>query len=156
MDDPEDSKEVTAAEKKFIQQVTGKFLYLGSAVGGTLLTLLSAIASKQSSPTEDPLSRTKHLLDYIASQEDAVLPYHASNMVLAAYGDAGYNNMPQARSRTGGNFFLSNDEDIPPPNGATMNISQIIKAVMSSTTEAELGALFIITKESVYIRHIRA
>ena len=105
VDDPEDSREVTAAEKKFIQQVTGKFLYLGRAVDGTLLTPLSAIASKQSSPTEDTLSRTKHFLDYVASQEDAVLTYHASNMVLAAHSDAGYNNMPQARSRAGGNFF---------------------------------------------------
>ena len=105
VDDPEDSKEVTAAEKKFIQQVTGKFLYLGRAVDGTLLTPLSAIASKQSSPTEDTLSRTKHFLDYVASQEDAVLTYHASNMVLAAHSDAGYNNMPQARSRAGGIFF---------------------------------------------------
>ena len=61
--------------------------------------------------------------------------------------------MPQARSMIEG-FFLSNDEDTPPPNGATVNISQIIKAVMSPAAEAELGALFIKTKEAVYIRNI--
>ena len=46
MDDPEDYKEVTAAEKKFIQQVTGKFLYLGRAIDGTLLAPLPACSIK--------------------------------------------------------------------------------------------------------------
>ena len=64
MHNPEDFKEATAAEKKFIQQVTGELLYLARAVNGTLLTPLSVIASKQSSPTEDMLNRTKHFLDY--------------------------------------------------------------------------------------------
>ena len=44
MDKPEEFREVDAAEKKFIQQATGKFLYLGRAIDGTLLTSLSAIA----------------------------------------------------------------------------------------------------------------
>ena len=94
------------------------------------------------------------MLDYIATQEDAVLTYHASDMVLAVHSDAGYNNMSKARSRAGGLFFMSNNEDIPPPNGAVLNIAQIIKAVMSSAAEAELGALFINAKEEMYIRII--
>lgn len=49
---------------------------------------------------------------------------------------------------------MSNNEDIPPPNGSVLNIAQIIKAVMSSAAEAELGALFISAKEAVYIRMI--
>ena len=65
---------------------------------------LLRIASKQSLQTKDRLNRTKHFLDYVASQEDVVITYHASNMVLATHSDAGYNTMPQARSRTGGNF----------------------------------------------------
>ena len=75
-------------------------------------------------------------------------------MILAAHSDTGYNNMPEARSRSGGLFFLSNNEDIPPPNGSILNIAQIIKAVMSSAAEAELGALFINAKEAVHIRNI--
>ena len=45
MDEPEEFKELDATGKKFIQRVTGKFLYLGRAIDGTLLTPLSAIAS---------------------------------------------------------------------------------------------------------------
>ena len=119
MDIPKEFEDLDAAGKKFIQQVTGKFLYLGRAIDGTLLTKLSAIASQQGSPNKDTMNRTKHFLNYMATQEDDVLTYHASDMILAVHSDAGYNNMPKSRSRAGGRFFMSNNEDIPPPNGNT-------------------------------------
>jgi hypothetical protein len=40
-------------EKKFIQKVCGKFLFLGRAVDSTLLCPISAIASQSSKPTKD-------------------------------------------------------------------------------------------------------
>jgi hypothetical protein len=43
-------------------------------------------------------------------------------------------------------MFMAGKENIPRNNGAVLNISQIIKAVMSSAAEAELGALFINAK----------
>jgi hypothetical protein len=43
-------------------------------------------------------------------------------------------------------MFMTGSEEIPINNGAVLNISQIIKAVMSSAAEAELGALFINAK----------
>ena len=49
---------------------------------------------------------------------------------------------------------MSNNVDIPPNNGAILNIAKIIKAVMSSAAEAEVGALFINAKEAVHIRNI--
>jgi hypothetical protein len=48
-------------------------------------------------------------------------------------------------------MFMAGTEEIPINNGAVLNILQIIKAVMSSATEAELGTLFIITKTAVSI-----
>eukprot|EP00804_Cyclotella_cryptica_P018634 CCRYP_011441-RC/>CCRYP_011441-RC protein AED:0.43 eAED:0.43 QI:0/-1/0/1/-1/0/1/0/182 len=75
-------------------------------------------------------------------------------MVLAAHSDASYLSEPQARSRAGGHFFLSSNADIPPNNGAILNIAHIIKHVMASATEAELAALFITAREAVYIRII--
>ncbi len=44
---------------------------------------------------------------------------------------------------------MAGSEEIPINNGAVLNISQIIKAVMSSAAEAELGALFINAKMAV-------
>ena len=140
--------------KKFIQQVCGKLLFLGRAVDSTLLCPISAIASQSPNPTEETLQQTKQLLDYLASQDEAVLTYHASDMILAAHSDASYLSEPRARSRAGGHFFLSNGAAIPPNNGAILNIAHIIKHVMSSATEAELAALYIVAREAIYIRII--
>eukprot|EP00804_Cyclotella_cryptica_P021686 CCRYP_018270-RC/>CCRYP_018270-RC protein AED:0.44 eAED:0.47 QI:0/-1/0/1/-1/0/1/0/186 len=93
------------------------------------------------------MTQTLQLLDYLATQEEAVLTYHASDMVLAAHSDASYLSEPQARSRAGGHFFLSSNADIPPNNGAILNIAHIIKHVMASATEAELAALFITARK---------
>jgi hypothetical protein len=100
------------------------------------------------------MQQTKQLLDYIASQDDAVITYNASDMVLAVHSDASYLSEPKARSRAGGHFFLSSSADIPPNNGAILNIAHIIKHVMASATEAELAALYITAREAVYIRII--
>jgi hypothetical protein len=145
---------VDAKTKKFIQQVCGKFLFLGRAVDSTLLCPISAIASQSSAPTEDTLEQTAQLLDYLATQEEAVLTYTASEMTLAVHSDASYLSEPKARSRAGGHFFLSNNATIPPNNGAVLNIAHIIKHVMTSATEAELAALYIMAREAVYIRII--
>ncbi len=101
---------------QFIQQVCGKFLLLGRAVDSTLLCLISAIASQSSKPTKDRMQQTLQLLDYLATQEDAVLSYHASNMVLVVHSNASYLSEPKARSRAGGHFFLS----VTPPYHQTM------------------------------------
>jgi hypothetical protein len=74
--------------KRFIQQVCGKFLFLGRAVDSTLLCPISAIASLASKPTEDTMQHTLPLFNYPAMQEDAVLSYHTSNMVLAVQSNA--------------------------------------------------------------------
>ncbi len=140
--------------KRFIQHVCGKFLFLGRAVDSTLLCPISAIASQSSKPTKDKMQQTLQLLDYLAMQEDAVLSYHSSDMVLAVHSDASYLSEPKARSRAGGHFFLSSDTIIPPNNGAVLNIAHIIKNIMSSATKAELAGLYIMACKALYIRII--
>ena len=119
-----------------------------------MLVALNAIATQQASPTQKTMERVKQLLDYCASQEEAVLTYHSSDMILAIHSDAGYLNESKVRSRAGGHFFLSSDVQNPPNNGAVLTIAQIIDAVMSSAAEAKLGALFINAKEAVHMRRI--
>ena len=48
---------------------------------------------------------------------------------------------------------MSNNDAIISNNGAVLTVSQIIKAVMSSATEAELGSLFINCREEIPARH---
>ena len=97
--------------------------------------------------------KTKLFLDYAASHPDAVLTFKASSMVLAIHSDASYLSETKARSRAGGHFFMSNNSADPPNNGAVLNIAQIIKSVMSSAAEAELGALFINSKQAIPARN---
>ncbi len=77
------------------------------------------------------------------------MTYRASNMKLAIHSNASYLSDSKARSRAGGHIFMAGNEDIPINNGAVLNISQIINAVMSSAAEAKLGALFINAKTAV-------
>jgi hypothetical protein len=133
-----------ANNKKFIQQVCVKFLFLGRAIDSTILCPVSAIAAQSSQLTEETMLHTQQLLDYLASQEEAVLTYNASDMILAVHSNASYLSEPKARSRAGGHFFLSSDTTIPAKNiGAVLNIAHIIKHIMSSATKAELAALYI-------------
>jgi hypothetical protein len=129
--------------------VIGVFLYYGRAVNSTMLTALSAIASVQAKPTEETKTCCKHFLDYTATHPDAILTYKRSDMVLMVHSDASYLSEPKARNRAGGHFFLSSDVADPIDNRAVLNIAALIKAVMSSAAEAELGALYINACEAV-------
>eukprot|EP00804_Cyclotella_cryptica_P003892 CCRYP_015767-RA/>CCRYP_015767-RA protein AED:0.49 eAED:0.46 QI:0/-1/0/1/-1/1/1/0/194 len=75
-------------------------------------------------------------------------------MILAAHSDASYLSETNARSRAGGHFFLSKNDHYPNNNGAVLTIAQIIKAVMSSAAEAELGALYINARKVIPLRHL--
>jgi hypothetical protein len=55
------------ARKKSIQVVTGVFSFLAQAINGTMLPPLSALASKQSAPTEATMEKCLQFLDYAAS-----------------------------------------------------------------------------------------
>ena len=73
-------------------------------------------------------------------------------MILNVHSDASYLIEPKARSRAGGHYFLSDDSENPENNGAVLNVAQIIKNVMSSAAEAEIGALFINSRQAVTAR----
>jgi len=149
-----ESPPLSNEDAKYIQAVSGTLLYYARAVDPTILLALSSIATEQAKPTENTREKVKQLLDYCATQEDAIITYKASKMILCIHSDAGYANEKNARSRAGGHFFLSTDDQFPPNNGAILTTASIIKAVMSSAAEAELGALFLNAKEGVYLRQI--
>jgi hypothetical protein len=51
---------------------------------------LSTIASKQKKGTEKTLEKCAQLLDYLASNSDAMVCYYASDMVMNIYSNALY------------------------------------------------------------------
>ncbi len=85
-------------ETKYIQAVTGTLLYYARAVDATILPSLSSIATKQAKPTLERMKTVKQLLDYCATQEEAITTYNSSKMILAVHSDAGYCNKKNAHS----------------------------------------------------------
>ena len=121
----DESLKLNAKKKKFIQQVLGTFLYYARAVYWKMLVGLSEIAEYQADPSETKMAKSRQLLDYSASQEDAVVTYKASNTVLAVYSNALYLSKPKARSRAGGYFFMSNNNTFPENNGAVLSLAHV-------------------------------
>ncbi len=90
------------------------------AVNPSILSALSAIGTKQATPTQTTMETIKQLLDYCATQEEAYIRYSARKMILCIHSDVGYCNEKNTRGRAGGHFFLSNNDQLPPNNGAIM------------------------------------
>jgi hypothetical protein len=93
--------------------------------------LINALATQQAMPTKNMMKKIKQFLDYVSTNSNAVVTYHASDMVLAGHSDASYLSKSNAQSRAGGHFFMSNNVELPPNNGMVSTILQIIKAVKS-------------------------
>ncbi len=147
---------LSKAEKTYIQAVTGTLLYNARAVNSTILKTLNAIAMQQAAPTQDTLEEIQQMLDYCASQEEAILMYHKNSMILVVHSNASYLHKCKLQSRAGGHFYLSNNIPYPPNNDAILNIAKVIDVVVSSAAEAELGALFMNAREAVYLQRILA
>eukprot|EP00804_Cyclotella_cryptica_P003424 CCRYP_018562-RB/>CCRYP_018562-RB protein AED:0.41 eAED:0.41 QI:0/-1/0/1/-1/0/1/0/354 len=143
------------AGQKRIQQVVGALLYYARAVDNTILLSLSAIASDQAHPTQLTHQRCQQLLDYCASHPDAIVRFKASDMILNIHSDASYLSETKARSRIAGHFFLGSVPSDATPitiNGAIYVFCGILKFVVASAAEAELGALFLNCKEGTILR----
>ncbi len=92
------SPPLSKEETKYVQAVAGTLQYYTRAVAMTILTALSSIATEQAKPMEEMMKKVKQLLDYCATQEDAIITYNASKMILAIQSDAGYCNKKNACS----------------------------------------------------------
>ena len=57
-------------------------------------------------PTEQNDKNVHPFLDYMATYLNAVIRFHASDMILRAKTDVSYLNEPESRSRAAGYFFL--------------------------------------------------
>ncbi len=60
-------------------------LYYARAVNNMILPALSLIATKQAAPTAKTMAKVKQLLDYVATQEEAIITYRASDMVSSVH-----------------------------------------------------------------------
>ena len=136
----------------FIQRAIGKLLYYARAVDPTMLHAINDISRSAAKGTEATLAATVHLLNYAHTFPNATTIYRASDMVLRVDSDAAYLVAPEARSRAGGYHYLS-DKAGTVFNGPVLVLAKVIKNVMASAAEAELGALFMNAQEAVALRN---
>ena len=153
---PEDnSKPLDKNGIRKIQQIVGSILYYARAVDMTVLMALSSIASEQMTATEKTQKRCVQLLDYLASNSEAKVRYRASDMIMNIHSDASYLSEPSARSRTCGHFFMGSIPKNGQPifiNGAFYVNTTIMRFVVASAAEAELGALFRNCQDGIIFR----
>eukprot|EP00804_Cyclotella_cryptica_P009771 CCRYP_013223-RB/>CCRYP_013223-RB protein AED:0.40 eAED:0.40 QI:0/0/0/1/0/0/3/0/850 len=131
-----------------VQQVVGALLFYARAVDNTLLPGLGAIASEQAQATKLTMNRCQKILDYCASNPDAKIQgirhdtKHPFRCILSF--------CHSGSKQSCWFYFLGSipTDDAPIKlNGAILVFCGILKFVVASAAEAELGALFLNCKE---------
>jgi hypothetical protein len=146
---------INKKETKILQKVCGKFLYYARAIDTTMLHALNDLATQTTKGTEKTMQALTHFLNYCASHPDAEIIFRASDMVLHNHTDTAYLVASKTRSRAGGFTYMGNHQGRPQIiNGAISVIAKVIKSVMSSAAEAEVGALFMNVKALIPLRII--
>jgi hypothetical protein len=102
-----DTSALLPKDKKFIQEVIGTFLCYAQCVNSTMLAALGSIATHQANPTENTMKKVQHFLDYASTHPDAIVTYHASDMVLAGHSNASYLSKSKTHSQAGGHFCVA-------------------------------------------------
>ena len=95
------------------------------------------------------------MLDYLATDPDATITFHASDMVLNIHSEAYHPSTKNTNSSTSGHFLLGSlpkDGEPITPTGEIFTLFTILKFVASSAAYAELGALLMNVKEGLTIR----
>jgi hypothetical protein len=137
-----------------LQQLTGTLLYYARAFDPTLIMPINVLVSEQSTATHVTADKLIKLLNYCNTHSETKIRYHLSDMILHIHSDASYLSEDEAKSRAGGFFYMGNTTKHQKKltNGAILIISTVLKHVMSSTAEAEIGAVFINAKEGAVLR----
>jgi hypothetical protein len=137
-----------------LQQLTGTLLYYVRAVDPTLIMPINVLASAQSRGSAVTADKVIKILNYCNTHPETKIRWHASDMILHIHSDASYLSEKGAKSRAGGFFYMgsSTSTDKNLTNGTILIISKVLKHVMSSAVEAEIGAVFINVKEGAVLR----
>ena len=101
---PNSSPKLDGKGIKCIQQIVRSILYYAPAVDMKVLAALSTIAIDRTKATKRTMERCIQLLDYLASNHEAKVRFHASEMILNIRSDALYLSESGARKCACGHF----------------------------------------------------
>jgi hypothetical protein len=127
---------------KFVQQVTGTFLYYAIAQDPTFLTATTEIAAEAKNPTKATLQKIDRLLGYAMKYPCNETVYKQSDMILHFQSDGSYLSRRNSLSGAGGIFYLGCTDKPDDINGAVHINCKTIPVVTASAGETELAAVF--------------
>ena len=159
--DPDRSPRLDKKATRAIQSAVRSLLYYAWAVDPTMLPTLNEIGTRQATPTRITAEKLNMLLDYASTYQNAVIRYHASDMVLWIESDAAYLVLPNARSRYAWHYYLSSAPPLgtlqdytPKPNGPIHTECSTIQNVVGLAAKAETAGVYSNAKKGVEIRRI--
>ena len=151
----DDSPVLPPSDITHIQTVVGTLLYYAIAVDNTITVALGNLVSLQTKGTQKTLDALTQLPNYIATRPNATVRFRHSCMILHIHSDGSYLLAPKARSRSGGHFSLSSNTADPakcPPNLPVHIIAKILRYVMGSAAEIEVGTSYINGQDAIPVR----
>ena len=133
-------------QKRF-QKIVEKFLYYARAIDPTIFMALNSLTAVQINSKIENEKQIALFLNYSARHPDEITEYRKNGIIIHIYSDVSYISEPEARSRARGYFFLGPNsktpiQDMPLDNGPVHVECIIMRNIMASATEAELGGLF--------------
>jgi hypothetical protein len=81
-------------------------LYYSRAFDPTLIVPINVLASEKSKATTVTAEKVIKLLNHCKIHPETKIRYHASDMILHIHSDASYLSENEAKSRSGGFFYM--------------------------------------------------
>jgi hypothetical protein len=135
-----------------IQDIVGTFAWYSQATDLPMAQTQSSITGRQSKATQQLCEEVTQLLDYCATHLDAMIRFHASDIVLALHSDISHLSEPGSKIRAAGHLYLTNRGTKDLDNRIILTLSEIIKHVMVSTGDSEMDSLYYNCKNAVPLR----
>ena len=115
-----------------------------------MLPVLNSLSTTQSKPTASTNHDITQFLDYAATYSHTTIHYNYSDMVLHVHSDASILCELNAKSGIGGFFFMNDQSSDPtkpstqqPKLNGTLHVEcRLLRHIMASATEAEIGNVF--------------
>jgi hypothetical protein len=128
-------------------------LYYARAVDPTVLIPLNDIYTYQTRSTGKTQAAANPLLECLATFPDATIRYHKLDMILHIQSDASYLSVSNARIRLGDLFYCGNKtQQADKLNGSILNEASVIKKIVESAAESEVGECFQNAQSGVPLR----
>ena len=148
----DDSAPATPAQKLWIQQVNGYFLYYARMLDELILPTCNEISSSQAHPTQRTVAAVWRLLNYLHSHPTRVVRFTGCDMVYIVDSDASFQSRDDSISVCGGYHRLVDKNSTDRANGTLLAISCQIPTVCQGASEAEYAALYINGSAAAWIR----